>query len=89
VAKLSAEKDLAEPSYSGDFPGLGRSAQDFGYFEKAYPPGMTIKARNPTSDHQASASPPPASPSSASHTGLTARLENFARTIGAQLFGKW
>jgi hypothetical protein len=89
VAKISAEKDLAEPSYSGDFPGLGRSAQDFGYFEKAYPPGMTGHASDSTSDYKTSASPPPAIPSGASHTGLTARVENFARTIGAQIFGKW
>jgi hypothetical protein len=89
VAKISAEKDLAEPSYSGDFPGLGRNAQDFGYFEKAYPPGVTGNALDPTSDYQTSASPPAALPSSASHTGLTARVENFARTIGAQIFGKW
>ena len=89
MAKISAEKDSAEPSYSGDFPGLGRSAQDFGYFEKAYPPGMIENARHPASDYQTSASPPPAIPNSASHTGLTARVENFARTIGAQIFGKW
>ena len=89
MAKISAEKDLAEPFYSGDFPGLDRSAQDFGYFEKAYPPGMIENARDPASDYQTSASPPPAIPNSASHTGLTARVENFARTIGAQIFGKW
>ena len=89
MAKISAEKDLAEPSYSRDFPGLGRNAQDFGYFEKAYPPGVTGNALDPTSDYQTSASPPAALPSSASHTGLTARVENFARTIGAQIFGKW
>ena len=89
MAEISAKKDLAEPSYSGDFPGLGRDAQDFGYFEKAYPPGIAGKAWDPTSEYQTSASPPPAIPSSASHTGFTARVENFARTIGAQLFGKW
>jgi hypothetical protein len=89
VAEFSAKKDLAEPSYSGEFPGLGRSAQDFGYFEKAYPPATAAHAWDPTSDDQTSASPPPAIPSGASHTGLTARVENFARTIGAQIFGKW
>jgi len=89
VPQISAKKGLAEPSYSGDFPGLGRSAQDFGYFEKAYPPGVTGNARDEASEHQTSASAPPAIPSSAPHTGLTARLENFARTIGAQIFGKW
>jgi hypothetical protein len=89
VAEFSAKKDLAEPSYSGDFPGLGRSAQDFGYFEKGYPPGMTGNAGDPTSDYQSSASPPPTIPGGTSHTGLTARVEHFARTIGAQIFGKW
>jgi hypothetical protein len=89
VAKISAEKDLAEPFYSRDFPGLDRSAQDSGYFEKAYPPRMTGTAWDPTSDYQTSASPHPAISSGTSHTGLTARVENFARTIGAQIFGKW
>ena len=89
MAKNSAEKDSAEPSYSEDFPGLGRSAQDFGYFEKAYPPGMTGNAWDPTSDHQTPAAPHTVIPSGASHPGLTARVENFARTIGAQIFGKW
>ena len=89
MAKISTEKDLAEPSCSGDFPGLGRSAQDFGYFEKAYPAGASRNTWDPTSDRQASDTPPPAIPSGASHTGLTARVENFARTIGAQIFGKW
>ncbi len=89
MAEFSAKKDLTEPSYSGDLPGLGRSAQDFGYFEKDYPPGMSGNASDPTSDDQTSASPPPAMPSGASHTGLTARVENIARTIGAQIFGKW
>jgi hypothetical protein len=89
VAEFSAKKDLAEPSYSGEFPGLGRTAQDFGYFEKAYPPATTGHAWDSTSDDQTSAYPPPAVPSGASHTGLTARVENFARTIGAQIFGKW
>ncbi len=89
MAEFSAKKDLAEPSFSGDFPGLGRNAQDFGYFEKAYPPGVTGNAWDPTSDDPTPASPPPAMPSGAPHTGLTARVENFARTIGAQIFGKW
>lgn len=89
MAEYSAKKDLTEPSYSGDLPGLGRCAQDFGYFEKDYPPGMSGNAWDPTTDHQTSASLPPAIPSGASHTGLTARVENIARTIGAQIFGKW
>jgi hypothetical protein len=89
VAKISAEKDLAGPSYSGDFPGLGRNAQDFGYFEKAYPPGMTGDAWDPNAPHDKSETPLPVIPAGAAHAGLTARLENFARTIGAQIFGKW
>ena len=89
MAKTSAEKDLAGPSYSGDFPGLGRNAQDFGYFEKAYPPGMTGNAAWDPNTHEKSDSPLPAIPPGAAHAGLTARLENFARTIGAQIFGKW
>ena len=89
MAEFSAKRDLTEPSYSGDLPGLDRSAQDFGYFEKGYPPGVSGNAWDPTSDYQSPASPPPAIPSGASHTGLTARVENFARTIGAQIFGKW
>ena len=94
MTEISAKKDVAGPSYSGDFSGLGRNAQDFGYFEKAYPHGMTGNTWDgttwdPTSDDQASASPPPAIPSNAFHAGLTARLENLARTIGAQIFGKW
>ena len=89
MAKISAEKDFAEPSSFGDFPGLGHSAQDFGYFEAAYPPGTTGNTCDPPADHQTSATPPPAVPSGRSHTGLTARVENFARTVGTQIFGKW
>jgi hypothetical protein len=87
VVENSAKKGLAGPSYSGDFPGIGRNAQDFGYFEKPYQPGMAGNTWDPTSDYLPTASP--VTPSSASHAGLTARLENFARTIGAQIFGKW
>ena len=89
MAEISAKKDLAGPSYSGDFPGLGRNAQDFGYFEKPYPRGITGNAWDSTPDYQTSASPAPAIQNSAPHTGLTARVENFARTIGTQIFGKW
>ena len=89
MAKISAEKDLAEPSYPGDLPGLGRRAQDIGYFGKVHAPDMLGGAREPISGYQDSAAPPAYRPSAASHTGLTARVENFIRTIGAQIFGKW
>ena len=80
MAEISAKKDLAGPSYSGDFPGLGRDAQDFGYFEKTFSPGVTGNTADP---------PTPIFPSAVSHAGFTARVENLARTIGAQIFGKW
>ena len=89
MAEYSAERDLAEPSYPGDLPGLGRRAQDVGYFGKVCAPDMHGGAREPTSNYRDSAASPPAHPSGVSHTGLTARVENFARTIGAQIFGKW
>ena len=89
VPEILAQKGLAEPTNSRDFPGLGRSAQDFGYFEKAYSPSVTGNAGDWASEHRTSASPPPAIPTRGPHTGLTARVENFARTIGAQIFGKW
>jgi hypothetical protein len=89
VAKIAAERDLAEPSYSGDLPGLGRRAQDTGYFDKVYAPDMHGGARGPASNYLDSPALPPEHPSGVYHTGLTARVENFARTIGAQIFGKW
>ena len=89
MAKFSVERDLAEPSYPGDLPGLGRRAQDIGYFDKVHAPDKRGGAWEPTSDYQNSAAPPPDRPSTVPHTGLTARVENIARTIGTQIFGKW
>ena len=89
MAKISAEKDLAEASYPGDFPGLSNSAQDNGHLEKTRAPDLSGGAWGSIGGNRNTSSPPPVDAVGVPQTTLTARVENIARSIGTQIFGKW
>ena len=89
MAKISPEKDIAEASYPGDFPGLSNSAQDDGYLEKAHASDLSGGAWGSISGNRNTSSPPPVGTVGVPQTTLTARVENIARSIGSQIFGKW
>jgi len=87
VAKFPTERNLAGASYTGDFPGLGTDPQDIEYLHDTG--RASDHAREPMCDYGGVNSPAPNPVSGVPPMRLTVRVENIARTIGTQIFGKW
>ena len=89
MTKFPTERNLAGAAYSGDFPGLGTDPRDIGYLHGTGTGTASDHAQEPIPDYQGVSVPPPDRVSGVPPMRLTVRVENIARTIGTQIFGKW
>ena len=87
MAKLPPERHLPGAAYTGDFPGLGTDPQAFDYLRGTDTASDNVQEPKP--DYQGVSVPPPDRVSGVPPMRLTVRVENIARTIGTQIFGKW
>ena len=87
MAKFPPERNLAGASYTRDFPGLGTEPQDIGYLHGTGT--ASDHAQEPMRDHEDANLLAPNRVSGVPPMRLTVRVENIARTIGTQIFGKW